>query len=178
VGKIIRLHKSLTRASSATQYTAGDQVCAAAFDFALPEGMSQGRILSLGLDIIPASGNLVITALDGFMWMWKSADAPAAVADNAALSLTGGQMTDNVARFAFSNGAWINPLGALTASTAGHQHMTPASHGVAGAPFSFDNDGLAFNAARTLNGLIQITAAWNPGAVANVFHAHLDIEID
>jgi len=182
MGQIIRLTSTLTRASSVTQYTAGDLVTDAGpslFTFTLPNGVSpQGRILACSLVVVPASGNLVITALDGTVYVWKSADALAAVADNAAYSVTGAYMNKVEGYFNFVNTAWRNPLGALTASTDGWQHMTPVNHGVSGAPFSFkDGDALAIDANRTFSAAMQVTGAWNPGAVAQAITMHLDLEL-
>lgn len=179
MGQIVRVaaDADLSRAADATAYTAGDLVAGALFSFTMPGYLNKGRILALGLTITPASGNLVITALDGAVWVFHSGDELAAVADNAAYTLTDTHLQEHVARFNFVNTAWTNGLGTLVAGATGLQHMIPANFGIQGAPFNFEDRSLAVTAARQFKAAVQIGAAWTPGLVIQTLKAHLDIEI-
>lgn len=173
------LTANFTRPASATQYTAGDHVAnsetgasVTPMVFTLPR--TSGKVIGARCVIEPASGNLVITAADfDLLLLRPQTNIPFAAgsypADNAALTLTAAIYREFVGSIRFSAGNWRNPLGALTASTAGYQSSSFATRPYA----SFNLDGLS---TVTLIGLIQVVAAWNPGNVANRFDITLDVE--
>lgn len=179
MSRIIRISDTFVRPAAATQYTAGDEVSshATAGSVVLPAfslaGFSRGRLHRAALSVTPASSNLVITAADFALLVFKTADVPAAVGDNAALSVTGLNRLAAVGKFVFANGAWTNPLGALTASTSGFQEVAPALTTVQGRSFEFTR-----GEAQSLTAVLQVLAAWNPGNVANTFKAELEIDVE
>ena len=152
MGRIIQLTSTFSRPADNTAYAAGDEISnhATAGSVVRPtfnlSGFTRGLILAAGLDITPASGNLVITALDLNMLLFKTADAPAAVGDNVTHPISGAVQRTAVGCFRFDDGAWRNPLGAFTASTSAYQEVphtlslpiaTPALTHSFGAPFDF-----------------------------------------
>jgi hypothetical protein len=191
MGKILRLRDTISRPSDATAYAAGDEVANSAtagsvvrhkFDLT---GYTRGRITSACVDITPASGNVVITNLSPEVTIFKTPDAPAAVGDNVALSITGAQRSAAVGGFLFNAGAWKNPAGAFTAAASGFQDvpatvMIPLATAlvvqhVPGFLFDFTGQKLS---QRELTAVIQILAAWSPGTVVNVIGLTLDLEVE
>lgn len=177
------------RPAVATAYTAGDEVSNHAtagsvvrttFDLS---GYQQGKILSAAVDVTPASGNLVITAFDLAVLLFKTPGAPAAVGDNTTHPIAGAVRRLALSTFRFDDGGWKNPLGAFSASTSGYQKVhptqlnplaTPAEVEIQ-APFSFHGSNLAD---RELTAVFQILGAWDPGNVANTLALTLDIEVE
>lgn len=198
MGRVIVLDSSFVRPSDATAYTAGDEVSNSAtagsvvratFDLS---GFTRGRILRASLDVTPASSNMVITAANLDLLIFKTVDVPAAVGDNVAFPVTGAQRRKCVARFLFDNDGWQNTLGAYTADTSGYQTV-PAGQPVplatptlfAPDPFAghFDFSGgnaqlLSTDTVRQLTATLQVLAAWNPGAVANTIGIRLIVEAE
>jgi hypothetical protein len=187
MGQIIRLTSSFVRPASATQYTAGDEISSSAtagsvvrMTFNL-SGFTRGRIIRAGLSIAPASGNVVITASNMNMLLFKTADAPAAVGDNVTHPITGAQRALAVGNFLFDDGGWVNPLGAFAASTSAWQQVPDTMLVPYATPDLAHSDGANFDFAgspigsRTLTAVMQVLAAWNPGNVANTFGAVIDV---
>lgn len=178
---IPKLSASFTRPSDATAYTAGDLIGnsltanqVVPMRFGLQGDLRGARVCGARCVIKPASGNLVITACDFDLLLFRAgSNIPFAdagyPADNAALTLTEVMCREMVAVLPFVNGAWRNQLGALVAGTFGWQSVMLA--GRDGARFSLDGIGSA-----GLVGLLQAKAAWTPGAVAQAINIELEVE--
>ncbi len=111
---------------------------------------------------------------------------PAPVGDNVALNITGPQRA-KAAKFVFANTAWTAPNGGVAAGTSGFQEVLSAvaiagSGAVGGNLFDFTAGDalmkLSTDTSRTLNAVLQVQAAWTPGAVINTFNITLDIEVE
>lgn len=178
MARIIRLTDSFVRPAVATAYAAGDEISnnATAGSVVRPAftlaGFSHGHIHRASVAVTPASGNLVITALDFALWLFKTADVPAAVGDNVALALPAATRQAAVGYFTFANGSWINPAGALTAGASGFQEKAPALTTVQGNSFEFTR-----GEAQSLTAVLQALAAWTPGAVANTFKIEFELDV-
>lgn len=180
-----------TRPSSATQYTAGDIVANSGTAASVvpitfnnvtrTAGSGAGaRIVGARCIITPASSNLVITACDIDLLLFRpDTNIPFAAgsypADNAALTLTAAMYKSLVAVIPFVNGAWRNQLGALTAGTVGCQLAVPSVINPAYADLS--DFAVASNITK-LYGLLQVKDAWNPGAVAQAIDLTLFVNQD
>jgi hypothetical protein len=133
-----------------------------------------GNIHGASCVVTPASGNLVITALDFDLLLFPAgvslpfADA-GYPADNAALNISAAAMRELVAVFPFYNGSWRNPAGVLTAGTSGYQASTLGTRSMA----SFNT-----GTAKALVGVVQAKGAWTPGAVINRFDFALDLTFE
>lgn len=178
-GTTPRCTATFTRAASATQYTAGDAIMpatAAALLFPVPHN-SSGRISGCRCVVTPASGNLVITALDFELILFRpNGNVPFAdasyPADNAAMAISAAAMRERVCSFKFTNGLWVNTLGAYTADVTGYQSQGLNSP----RPYApFNTEGLTLQA---LRGVVQVLSAWNPGNVAQQFDFALDVDLD
>ena len=188
MGQLVRVTSSFIRLASTTQLTAGDEISNHAtagsvvrpvFDFS---GFRRGMILGAGVGIV-SDGTIVITALNFDMFLWKTAQIPAAVGHNVTWPLTGLQRTQAIGRFLFDDGGWQNPLGAYTASTSAFQYC-PAGYPVplstptiysptAGFPFEFKQ-----GEAQTLTAGIQVLAALDPGTEADTYNIVLDALVE
>lgn len=176
---ITQLSATFSRPADATAYTSGDAIANSGtaasvvpLTFTLPANRN-GRLLSARCVVAPASGNQVITACDFDLLLFRPVtDLPFAagsfIADNAAMSISAAAMRELVGVFSFVNGAWRNPLGALTASTSGWQAVTAATR-TNGYPFNVGDVG------STLVGVVQAKAAWTPTAVVNRFDFTLEV---
>ena len=176
---IPKLTASIAKPSDATAYTAGDHVAnsltaasVVPMEFVLQGDQFAGKIMGARMVVQPASGNLVITALDVDLLLFRNTTnipfAPAGFpADNGVLTLTEAMCKDLVAVIPFVNGAWRNQLGALTAGTVGWQAVTLSQP----RPFSLRTD-----VRPSLIGLLQIKGAWTPGAVAQAITVDVDVE--
>jgi len=174
---------TFTRPSQATQYTAGDAIAnsqtgsaVVPLTFTIPYAANRrtGRLSGARAVVTPASSDLVITALDFDLLIFRPVTSlPFAAgsfpADNAAMAISAAAYRELVGVFRFINTAWRNTLGALTAGVTGHQNAAPVTR--ANYPFSLDS--LSGNA---LIGVVQAIGVWNPGAVAQVFDFTLDLE--
>lgn len=170
-----RCTATFSRPADNVAYTAGDHIANSVtgsavvpMTFKLPS--RGGRITACRAVVAPASSNLVITALDFDLLLFRPAtDIPFAdgsfPADNAALAVTAAMMRELVATFSFVNTAWRNPAGALTAGVAGTQWVTPSV-----AP-AFALDQLD----QELIGVVQAVAAWTPTGIVNRFDFTLDL---
>lgn len=165
------LTASLVRPGQATQYTAGDIIAnsqtgsaVVPITFTVPDGAV----------VTPASGNLVITACDFDLLLFRpGTDLPFAAgsfpADNAAMAISAAAYRELVGVFRFINTAWRNTLGALTADVTGHQNAACVTR----PSYPFSLNGLSSNA---LIGVVQAIGVWNPGNVAQTFNFTLDLE--
>ena len=190
MGRIIQLTSTFSRPADATAYTAGDEISNHATAGSVVRstfnlsGFTRGLVIAAGIDVTPASGNVVVTAFDIQMLLFKTADAPAAVGDNVTHPVTGAQRRTAIGCFRFDDGGWMNPLGAFTASTSAYQEVphtlslpvtVPELAHSFGAPFDFAGSPIG---SRELTAVFQVLAAWTPGAVANVFGLRLYIDAE
>lgn len=198
MGRVVSFSATTSRPADVTQYTAGDEISNSATAGSVVRatidmpGMTRGRFLSAAMDITPASGNLVITALNLKLLIFKTANAPAAVGDNVTFPVSAATRRLLVASFLFDDGAWENPLGAYTASTSGYQEcpamqQVPLATPTLAAPyehagyFDFTGGPISGNentTARQMTVCIQALAAWNPTAVVNNIGLYFDVEIE
>lgn len=185
MGQILRLSSSFARPADATAYAAGDEISnnATAGSVVRPvfdlSGFRRGTILRAGVGVTPASGNVVITAFDFNMLLFKTAEVPAAVGDNVTFPVSAANRALAIAAFRFDDGAWTNQLGALTAGTSAFQEVpptiviptaTPVLQAANEAVFEFRG-----GEAATLTAALQVLAAWTPTAVVNTFNLVLDV---
>lgn len=170
------LTANFTRPADNTAYSAGDAIANSAtlasvvpLTWKLPAS-TNGQIIGCRAVVTPASGSLVITALDFDLLVFRPAtDIPFAAgsfpADNTAMAFTAAAYRDLIATFSFVNSAWRGTSGALTAEALGTQAVAAA---FANSCFSVGGLGAA-NAMTTLIGVVQARAAWTPLGVANRF---------
>lgn len=188
MGKILRLRSTIARPAVATAYAAGDEVSnhatagsvvRATFNLA---GFTDIRLLSCEVDLTAASADVVTTAANFEILLFRTAEAPAAVGDNVTHPITAVQRASSVGDFVFDDTGWTGPLGTIAAGTSQYQAVTahyvqptatPVLHfpSDGGYPFSFDGV-----SAKTLTVVLRATAAWTPGAVINTFGITLNIE--
>lgn len=189
-GKHTRMRSTFVRPADATAYTAGDEVSNSAtagsvvratFDLS---GFTRGHIQGAAIDVTPASGNVVITAFDLLLLIFKTPDAPAAVGDNVTHPIDAATRAKAIGAYRFDDGAWVNQLGALTAGTSAFQ-LVPAQCTIPlatptlqaqywpGHPFDFTGQTLA---QRELTAVLVTLANWTPLGVANTFGITLDLE--
>lgn len=187
--RILRMRSTIARPADITAYAAGDEISNSAtagsvvrptFNLA---GFSRGKILAAELDLTAASGNVVTTASDLELMIFRTADVPAAVGDNVTHPITAVQRAASVAIFRFDDTGWTGPLGTVAAGTSQHQAVTahlvqPLAANVAQYPWPaglfFDFEG----GTETFTAVLRALAAWTPGAVVNTFGITLDIEAE
>lgn len=190
MAKIMRLRSTTTRPAVNTAYAAGDEVSnsATAGSVVRPtfgvNGFRQGRIMSAEIDLTAASGNVVTTAADFELLIFRTGDVPAAVGDNVTNPITAEQRAKAIAVFRFDDTAWTGPLGTVAAGTSQSQavgaHLvqplaTPVLQALwpAGFPFSVEDQ-----TTKTLTAVLRALAAWTPTAIVNTFGITLDIEVE
>jgi hypothetical protein len=190
MGKILRFESTTTRPADATAYAGGDEIANSAtagsvvrmsFDLS---GTSRGRIIRACMDITPASGSLVIVALNLNAIIFKTANSPAAVGDNVAINITGAQRRLSIGHFLFDDGAWVAPNGGFTAGASGWQE-TPAtlSLPIATPQIAVQHvPGYIFEwrqgETKQLDVVLQALAGWNPTAVVNTIGMCIDVEVE
>jgi hypothetical protein len=177
---ITKLEATFSRPADNVPYGTGDHIANSTtaasvvpITFALP-GNRFGRLIGARCVVTPASGNLVITALDFDLMLFRPAPSiPFAdagyPADNAQMSITAAAMRELVGVFTFAAGAWRNPLGALTTAATGWQAVAPTTRTL----------GYGFNVGdlgTSLIGVVQVKGAWTPTGVVNRFDIALDLE--
>lgn len=174
----VRLDANFSRPASATTYDAGDAIANSGtssavvpLTFLLP-AVTNGQLIGCRAVVTPASSSLVITNLDFDLLVFQAATnipftAGSYPADNAAMDITAAAFRQLVATFSFVNTAWRNPAGGVTAGVTGTQAVAPA---LANATFS-----VAGLASQALIGVVQVRAAWNPGAIVNRFDFALNV---
>ena len=200
---LIRPRSTIARPADNTAYGAGDEisnhatagsVVRATFDLtdyrrmldeaAFGRRKVQGRILAAEIDLTAASSNVVTTASDIELLIFKTADVPAAVGDNVTHPIAAAVRALAVARFRFDDTGWTGPLGTVAAGTSQVQAVmatlvqplasnVPEYPHVFGFPFQFgESDTVSFTA------VLRALAAWTPLGVANTFGITLDIEVN
>ena len=188
MGKLVRLRSTIARPADATAYAAGDEisnsatagsVVRATFDLS---GFTNIKLLSCEMDLTAASGNVVTTAGNFEVVLFRTAEVPAAVGDNVTNPITAAQRAIAVGDFVFDDTGWVGPLGTAAAGTSQHQAVTahyvqptatPVLHfpSDGGYPFSFDGVN-----AETLTMVLRATAAWTPTGIINTFGVTLNVE--
>jgi len=187
--KLIRLRSTTTRPADNTAYAAGDEisnsatagsVVRATFNLA---GFRQGRIISAGIDVTATSSNVVTTASDLELLVYRTAETPAAVGDNVAHPHTAAQRALSIGGFRFDDTGWTGPLGTVAAGTSQIQVVAPTlvqplAANVLQYPwtpgYTFD---LSDQAASTLTVVLRALAAWTPLGVINTFGITLEMEV-
>jgi len=177
-----RIVANYSNPASGGAYTAGDNIgnsatAGSVIPITFTIGRNSGRITGCRCVVTPASGNLVTTALDFELLLFRpETSIPYAVggypADNAAHVLTAAAYREKVAAFRFSSSAWRSTDGTTTAATTtAYQSVALNSTRILAA---FNTSGLT----QTLVGVIQVLGAWTPGAVVNRFDFALDTDLD
>lgn len=188
--QIIRLRSTIARPADATAYQAGDEVSNSAtagsvvrptFNMA---GFTRGKIMAAELDLSAASGNVVTTASDFELMIFRTDDVPAAVGDNVTNPITAAQRASASAIFRFDDTGWTGPLGTVAAGTSQHQavgaHLVqPLATNVLQAvwPYGFPFD-LSGKTTKSFTAVLRTLAAWTPTAVVNTFGITLNIEAE
>lgn len=188
--KLLRLRSTIARPADNTAYAAGDEVSNSAtagsvvrptYDLA---GFQYGRIFSAELDITPASGNVVTTAADFELIIFRTDDVPAAVGDNVTNPISAANRAKAVAIFRFDDTGYTGPLGTVAAGTSQHQavaaHLVqPLATNVLQAVWPI---GHVFNFAgqssKTLTAVLRTLSTWTPTGVANTIGITLTIGAD
>jgi hypothetical protein len=192
MGRVVRLRSTIARPADLTAYTAGDEISNSAtagsvsrmtFDM---QGLENGQILSAKVDLTAASGDVVTTAADFELLIFRTSEVPAAVGDNVTNPIAAATRSLAVARFRLDDGGWYNPLGAVAAGTSQFQAVPPTlvqplatpvlEFPVFGVPFTFDGAPLTV-AGRQFTAILRALGAWTPGAVVNTFGVTLDIDV-
>lgn len=187
MGRLITLRSTVARPADATAYAAGDEVSNHATagsvvrpTFAL-NGFSRGLVIAAAIDLTAASGDVVTTAADFELLLFKTANVPSAVGDNVTHPIAAATRTLAVAGFRFDDTGWTGPLGTVATGTSQHQKVMPtivqplatnvlhAPH--IGHPFEFKQ-----GETETLTVVLRALAAWTPGAVVNTIGITLDID--
>lgn len=188
---IKRFRSTIARPADNTAYAAGDEVSnhatagsvvRAVFNF---DGFTRGKIYGAALDLTAASGNVVTTASDFELLLFRTPDAPAAVGDNVTNPISAEVRAKAVARFRFDDTGWTGPLGTVAAGTSQFQEVMPTvvqplasnvpEYPVDFFPFTFEGQTLA---QRELTAVIRALAAWTPTGVINTFGITLDVDVD
>lgn len=188
--KLIRLRSTIARPADVTAYAAGDEVSnsatagsvvRAAFNLA---GFRQARMVAAEMDLSAASGDVVTTASDFDLLLFKTDEVPAAVGDNVTNPVTAANRATAVGGFRFDDTGWTGPLGTAAAGTSQYQAVTPTlvqplATNVLQYPwppgyiFEFKD-----SETHTLTAVLRALAAWTPGAVINTFGLTLDLEVE
>jgi hypothetical protein len=190
-GKFFTIRSTFARPADNTAYQAGDEVSnhatagsvvRATFDLS---GYTRGRILAASIDLEAASGNVVITAANFLLHIFKTPNAPAAVGDNVTHPISAATRALSVGHWRFDAARWVNSLGAMNATgTTVHQKTQAQAVQPSGTPVlqvahvpghPFDFTGQAIDA-RQLTAVLQVLDAWTPTGIVNTFGITLDIE--
>ena len=141
------------------------------------DGFRRVRPNRMGVSLTPASGSVVLTNLAFSVYVFKTADAPAAVGYGAALALTG-VLRQKACKFPFAAASWTQPTGALSAGASAYQEVFPAL----GSIYTSIGDVMDFSGsegngeARTLSFIVQVDAAWNPATISYTMDIVLDLD--
>lgn len=190
--QVMRKRSTITRPADNTAYQAGDEisnsatagsVVRATFDLS---GFTRGKIYAAEIDLTAASSNVVTTAADFEVLIFRTPEAPAAVGDNVTHPIPAATRALAVAQFRFDDTGWTGPLGTVAAGTSqaqavGAHYVQPIASPVLQSPwpsgFFFDFTGLTL-AQRELTVVLRALAAWTPLGVANTFGITLDLEVE
>lgn len=191
MGKIVRFRSTIARPADNTAYAAGDEISNSATAGSVVratfnlDGFTRGKIISAGIDLTAASSNVVTTASDFELLVFRTPDAPAAVGDNVTNPIAASTRCLAVARFRFDDTGWTGPLGTVAAGTSQFQQVMPTlvqplasnvpEYPVPFFPFSFDGQTLA---QREFTAVLRALAAWTPTGIINTFGITLDIEAE
>lgn len=202
MGIIYRPRSTVARPADLTAYAAGDEISNHAtagsvvrptFDLTdfrnaideKPFGQrkTQGRILSAAVDLTAASGDVVTTAADIELLVFRTGDVPDAVGDNVTHPIAAATRALAVARFRLDDTGWTGPLGTVAAGTSQIQAVLPTLvQPLAANVLEYPHHagfGFTFGASDTISftAVLRALAAWTPGAVINTFGITLDIEV-
>lgn len=190
--QVLRKRSSILVPCVVGAYTAGDEISSsqtagsvvrATFDMS---GFTRGRIFSAAIDLTAASSNVVTTASDFEILLFRTPDAPAAVGDNVTHPIAADVRAKAVAAFRFDDTGWTGPLGTVAAGTSQFQavmaHLVqPLATNVLQAPwptgffFNFEGQTLA---QREFTVVLRALAGWTPLAVNNTFGITLELEAE
>ncbi len=188
--KIFRLRSTIARPADATAYAAGDEisnsataglVVRATFNM---RGFTHGHILAAEIDLTAASGNVVTTASDLDLMIFKTDGVPAAVGDNVTNPISAESRAAAIGGFRFDDTGWTGPLGTVAAGTSQFQAVTPTlvQPLAANVPHYPWPPGYIFQFGQdetpTFTAVLRALAAWTPLAVVNTFGITLDIEAE
>jgi hypothetical protein len=186
--RIIRLRSTIVRPADNTAYAAGDEisnhatagsVVRATFNLA---GFMRGRISAAEIDLTAASGNVVTTASELDLLIFRTSEVPTAVGDNVTNPISAADRAKAVAGFRFDDTGWTGPLGTVAAGTSQFQAVMatmvqPLAANVPQAPwppgYFFDFEG---QTTVTFTAVLRALAAWTPTGIANTIGITLDIE--
>jgi hypothetical protein len=191
MGKLTRMRSTVLVPCVAGAYQAGDEISSSqtagsvvrpTFDLS---GFTRGRIMAAALDLTPASSNVVTTASDMELLLFRTPDAPAAVGDNVTHPIAAAVRALAVARFRFDDTGWTGPLGTVAAATSQYQAVMPTlvqplatnvlEYPVPSFVFNFEGQAIA---ARSLTVVLRALAAWTPLAVNNTIGISLDLDLE
>ena len=191
MGKLFRMRSTIARPADATAYAAGDEVSNSATAGSVVravynlDGYTRGKITACAVDLTADSGNVVTTASDLELLVFRTPDAPAAVGDNVTHPIAAATRAKAVARFRLDDAGWTGPLGTVAAGTSQIQAVMPTlvqplatnvlEYPVDFFPFSFEGQTLA---QRELTLVIRALAAWTPTGIVNTFGVTLDLEVE
>jgi len=188
--KIMRLRSTIARPADATAYAAGDEVSNSASAGSVVRatfnmsGFRYGKILAAEIDLTPASGNVVTTAADFELQIYRTSEVPAAVGDNVTNPISAVNRAKSIAIFRFDDTGWTGPLGTVAAGTSQHQavgaHLvqpsaTPSLQILFPAGYFFS---LEDQTTKTFTAALRVLAAWTPTGIVNTFGITLDIEVE
>ena len=182
----VRVTGTFSRPADNTAYATGDIIANSGtaalvvpLTFYMPT--NAGEITACSAVVTPASSNLVITALDFALLLFRPvtsipfADA-GYPADNTAMAITAAAFREHVVKFTFANGAWTNPAGALTAGATGYQTVMPNGSRPR-VPYTTSSGNPESAQPNTLVGVVQCLGSWTPLGVVNRFDLSLDVTI-
>ncbi len=190
MGRVFRIRSTIARPADNNAYAAGDEISNHATAASVVRatfgltGFNCGRILSAEIDLTAASGNVVTTASDIDLLVFKTDQVPAAVGDNVTHPISAENRAKAVAGFRFDDTGWTGPLGTVAAGTSQFQavcatlvqplaSIVPHYPWPAGYFFRFD-----YNETKSFTAVLRALAAWTPTGVVNTFGITLNIEVD
>lgn len=180
MGRLAILTASTVRSAAALSHVLGDQVGATHATFPVP-GATRVILVSGGIAITPASGDVEVPSL--YVNVFKSADAPAAVADSSTLALAATVMAKGHRRLPFPAAGFFDQLGrAITAgSTSAYQEVPWATSVPRPTAVLDEFRGISFefvgSESRELTLVLRASATWTPAAVDYRFDIRLGVEI-
>lgn len=193
MSSIIRLRSTIARPADNTAYAAGDEVSnhatagsvvRATFDM---RGLEKGRILGAALDLTPASGNVITTASDFELLLFRTPEVPAAVGDNVTNPIAAAVRALAPARFRFDDTGWTGVLGTVAAAASQYQEVTPTrvqplasnvlEYPIMGFDYSFAGMPLS-EVGRQFTAVLRALAAWTPTGIINTFGITLIVQAE